>query len=529
MRRTTAALIAAILLTLTVGLCAPSAGAYSNGHLPTSVLSPIASGVKCEKPAGELADPAAAAYNSMALAAARQLPTNGCDSAYRSYDRQLYYWSLYTSGRGNLAAFPGSSNHGWGLAIDGSRLTVGVIDKIGRQFCWGKTEAFSEWWHMNYTGCWHRPDPGLNLHSPTLRQHSGGPGQGPYVRKAQKLLRGHGDKTVIVNGKFTHNTVVDVKRFQKGQRIPVTGVINKRTWKRLRRPISKPVKTTPEHVPAGGTPAPAAHPHKHHHHKKHHRHVKNRKAWGIDISSNNGCAIDFKAVRRDGATFVITKATQGTTYINPCFGRAQTRAIGSANLVTGYYHWLEVGGEYGGGPGTGTAQAAFFANAIGRAGYGKGSLMPLVDVEEATSVSDAGVCRTVGEFVHTTKKILGEKPIFYSSYSYPLEHLSGCRFLKHYLLWIANPGNSHPMIPSPWKSWAIWQYTFTGDVDGVPGPVDVNKVYGGTKALAKLRVRDLPRRVRKPPRARTVKPALAGASSVQLKASAPVPAPLFGE
>jgi|GEM_PF-1974870 len=513
MRRTTAALIAAILLILGIG--APSAGAYSNGQLRQSVLSPIASGVKCEKPAGELADPAAAAYNSMALAAARQLPINGCDSAYRSYVRQLYYWGLYRSGLGNLAAYPGTSNHGWGLAIDGTRLTVGVIDKIGRQFCWGKTEAFSEWWHMNYTGCWHRPDPGLNLHSPTLRQHSGGPGQGPYVRKAQKLLRGHGDKTVVVNAKFTHNTVVAVKRFQKGQRIPVTGVINKRTWKRLRRPISKPVKTTPEHVPAGGTPAPAAHPHKHrHHHKKKHHHVRNRKAWGIDISYNNGCSIDFGKVRGDGATFAITKATESTSYVNPCFGRDQVRAIGAAHLVPGVYHWLSPGGA------SGKAEAAFFANTIGHAGYGKGFLQPFVDVEEHSSISTGAYCRELGEFVHTLKQVLGEKPIIYSTPRFVGEELGGasCGYLSHYRLWIAHLGVSHPDVPAPFGAWALWQYTWTATVAGVPGQVDVSKIYGGTKALAKLRVRDLPRRVRKPPRARTVKPALAGASSIELKA-----------
>ncbi|HET7588583.1 MAG TPA: GH25 family lysozyme [Solirubrobacterales bacterium] len=524
MRRTKAALIAALLILL--GLGAPGAGAYTNGELPESALAPIATGVKCERPEGQLANTAAAAYNSMALASARQLPDNGCDSAYRPLARQVYYrafWCL--QGLCANAALPGTSNHGWGTAIDASRLTVGVIEKIGRHFCWAKTEAPSEWWHQNYTGCYHRPDPGLNLHSPTLRQHSGGPGQGAYVRKAEKLLRGHGFKELDPDGRFTFQTKRIVKRFQEGQRIPVTGVINKRTWKRLRRPISKPVKTTPEQVPAAGAPAPAAHPLKKRphpkklHHKHHTKHrAPNRKAWGIDVSSNNGCSIDFAAVRRDGATFAVTKATESTTYVNPCFGRAQVRAIGAAHLVPGVYHWLSPGGA------SGRAEAAFFANTIGHAGYGKGFLQPFVDVEEATSQSDAAVCHEVGEFVHTLKQVLGEKPIVYTYPGYVAEHLSSCGFLNHYRLWIANIGVAHPTVPSPpWSSWALWQYTWTASVAGVAGQVDVSKVYGGTSALAKLRVRDLPRRVREPPRARTVKPALAGASSVELKQLAPEP------
>jgi lysozyme len=525
MRRTLAAVFAALFLVL--GLGASSAGAYSNGNLPESALEPIATGVKCEHPAGQLANPAAAAYNSMALAVARKLPDNGCDSAYRSLTRQWYYWNLYQAGLGNLAAYPGTSNHGIAWALDGTRLTVGVIERIGRRFCWAKTEAFSEWWHQNYTGCYHRPNPGTNLHSPILRLHSGGPGQGPMVRKAQKLLRGHGNKTVAVTGTFTHNTYVAVRRFQKAERLKVNGVISPRVWKRLRRPISKPVKTTPKHVPTGGSPAPAAHPHsstphKHKPHKHRHHRRKNHKAWGIDISSNNGCSIDFAKVRRDGATFAVTKATESTTYVNPCFGRAQIRAIGAAHLIPGVYHWLSPGGS------SGKAEAAFYAAAIGHAGYGKGFLQPFVDIEEQTSQPDSAVCHEVGEFVHTLKRVLGEKPIVYTYPGYVEEHLSGCAFLNHYRLWIANLGVHHPTVPGPWSSWALWQYSWTAHVAGVSGDVDVSKVYGGTNALAKLRVRGLPRRVRKAPRARSVKPRLAGASRVQLMAEAPPTRPSVG-
>jgi GH25 family lysozyme M1 (1,4-beta-N-acetylmuramidase) len=495
MRRTTAALLAALFI---LGLGAPSTGAYSNGQLPESALSPAATGVKCDKPLGQFSNEAAAAYNTAALAAGQRLTINGCSSAYRPLSIQQEFWTLYITGRGNLAAYPGTSNHGWGTAGDEATWVQGYLKLHGHRFCWVKTEAFSESWHYNYIpGCFHRPDPGTNLHSPILRRHSGGPGQNIYVRKVQKLLRGHGDKTVDVNGSFEWKTARAVRRFQKAQRLKVNGVVSPRVWKRLRQPISRPVKTTPKVVPAVTAPAPAAHPkHKHRHHKKKKHRAKNRKAWGIDISSNNGCAINFKAVRHDGATFAVTKATEGATYVNPCFGRAQVRAIGAAHLVPGVYHWLSPGGA------SGKAEAAFFANTIGHAGYGKGFLQPFVDVEEKTSQSDAAVCHEVGEFVHTLKKVLGEKPILYTYPGYVEEHLSNCAFLNHYRLWIAHLGVKHPSVPAPWASWALWQYSWTARVAGVPDQVDVSKVYGGTKALAKLRVRDVPRRVRKAPRAK---------------------------
>jgi GH25 family lysozyme M1 (1,4-beta-N-acetylmuramidase) len=514
MRRTLVALCVALSL---LGAGASGANAFPNGDAPSSAMSPIASGVHCTPLEGQLANPAAAAFNSMALAAGEQLAINGCDSAYRTYARQVYYRAYWCNiGSCGNAAVPGTSNHGVGLAIDATQATVGYIVLHGKRFCWAKTEAFSEWWHYNFTGCFHRPNPGPNLHSPTLRLHSGGPGQNIYVRKAQKLLRGHGNKKVAVTGTFTHSTAIAVRRFEKAEQIKVNGVVSPRVWKRLRRPISRPVTTTPKHVPhTGGSPAPAA-GHPKHHHKpkppKKHRKPKGP-AWGIDISSAQG-HVNFKAVRHDGASFVITKATQGTSYVNPYFNRAQIRAIGAAHLVPGVYHYLDPA------PGrTGTGEAAFYAAAIGHAGYGKGFIQPVVDVEQ-TELSDAGTCHYLGQFVHTLKKTLGEKPIIYTFPSFIPDHLSGCRFLDHYLLWIAHPGASHPLIPSPWSTYAMWQYTWTAHVAGVSGGVDASKVLGGRAALAKLRVRDVPRRVRRAPRARLSLP-LAGASRAELREAAP--------
>jgi GH25 family lysozyme M1 (1,4-beta-N-acetylmuramidase) len=518
MRRTLTALFVIVAL---FGLGAQGAQAFPNGNAPPSAMTPISSGVKCTPLQGQLSNPAAAAWNSMSLAAGERLPVNGCDSAYRPYDRQVY-WREYWCGQGSCgnAAIPGTSNHGLGLAADVPQFVRGYIDLHGKRFGWCKcwSDAPSEWWHIKWADVYHRPNPGTNLHSPTLRLHSGGPGQNIYVRKIQKLLRGHGDKSVAVDGEFGRSTAIAIRRFQKAERIKVNGVVSPVVWKRLRRPISRPVHTTPKHVPqTGGSPAPAAGHPKHHPKpkppKNHHPRLKGP-AWGIDISSNNGCSIDFAKVRADGASFAVTKATEGASYVNPCFDRAQLRAIGGAQLVPGVYHWLSFGGA------SGKAQAAFFAAAVGHAGYGKGFLMPFVDVEEQTSVSDATACRTLGEFVHTLKEVLGEKPIIYTFPSYIPEHLSGCRFLNHYLLWIAHLGVSHPLVPSPWHAWALWQYTWTAHVAGVAGDVDASKVFGGRAALAKLRVRDVPRRVRRAPRAKVALP-LAGASRVELMNAAP--------
>jgi LysM repeat protein len=104
-----------------------------------------------------LASNAAAAWEQLRQAS---LSTYGIDiypagtlSGYRSYAQQLYLYNLYLSGQGNLAAVPGTSAHEYGYALDladpGMRT---VIDQLGPSYGWGKTEAPTEWWHVNYVG-----------------------------------------------------------------------------------------------------------------------------------------------------------------------------------------------------------------------------------------------------------------------------------------------------------------------------------------------------------------------------------------
>jgi lysozyme len=510
MRRIPAALIAVLVV---VGLLAPSAGAYSNGYLPESELAPIASGVHCDAPAGQLENHAAASYNSMALAAGRQLPTDGCDSAYRPFLRQVY-WRTYWCSLGQCfnAATPGFSNHGLGHAVDVPTWVQGWIRLHGKRFGWLKTEAFTEPWHWTYVGGYTRPDPGVDLHSPTLRLHSGGPGQNIYVRKVQKLLRGHGFKTVVVDGAFTAATAKAVRHFQKGQRIPVTGVVGPAVWKRLRRPISKPVATTPKEVPpATHLPPPARHPKPHPAPPR----VKG-KAWGIDVSSNNG-NVDFAGARAHGASFAITKATESTNYVNPSFGRAQVRAITSAGLVPGAYDFLDPGPGH-----LGKTEAAFFVNAVGHAGFGKGWLPPAADIEQ-TDLSPSGTCHYLGEWVHLVAKQLGVRPMVYGSPGFFASYLSGCSWLAHYKLWVASYGVSSPQVPAPFVRWNLWQYTASAALGGISGhPFDVSKVRNGRAALVRLRVRQLPKKARVAPRAALDLPLAAGPLE-QLREAAPEP------
>jgi LysM repeat protein len=110
-------------------------------------------------PAGEAYLASNAAYNWNAMRQA-SLSTYGIDlypggpySAYRSYGQQLYLYDQYVSGAGPLAAVPGTSAHEYGGAVDLADPSMRtVIDQIGATYGWAKTEASSEWWHVDYVG-----------------------------------------------------------------------------------------------------------------------------------------------------------------------------------------------------------------------------------------------------------------------------------------------------------------------------------------------------------------------------------------
>ena len=86
---------------------------YQNGRVPADALVPIGVGQH------RLAAPAAAAFGDLQAAARRDGVTLGVTDSYRSYDAQVdvaQRKGLYS--QGGLAAQPGTSQHGWGLAVD---------------------------------------------------------------------------------------------------------------------------------------------------------------------------------------------------------------------------------------------------------------------------------------------------------------------------------------------------------------------------------------------------------------------------
>lgn len=147
--------------TLATGVAAPGVGKslvdakgvptefkqYGNGTIPAEALSNIAD-------AGNhsLWAPAARSFEALRAAAAVDGVTIGITDSYRTYDAQVDLVAekgLYS--QGGLAATPGTSNHGWGTAVD-----LRLDDKAQ---AWMRTNASGygfvedvprEPWHWHY-------------------------------------------------------------------------------------------------------------------------------------------------------------------------------------------------------------------------------------------------------------------------------------------------------------------------------------------------------------------------------------------
>jgi cell wall-associated NlpC family hydrolase len=131
-------------------------GGYPNGLIPPSAMCPL--GVAGH----QLRCDAAAAYRAMSAAFATAFGSPICiTDSYRTYASQV---KLYGE-KPSLAAVPGTSNHGWGLAVD----LCGGIEHYGTaQYGWMKANAgrfgflHPDWaepgngreepWHWEYAG-----------------------------------------------------------------------------------------------------------------------------------------------------------------------------------------------------------------------------------------------------------------------------------------------------------------------------------------------------------------------------------------
>jgi hypothetical protein len=124
-------------------------GVEENGRFTSANTDPI--------PGGRLWPEAALTWNAMRAAyvadggRAGDFAPAGPASSARGLAAQRYFWAS----RPPPAAVPGTSNHGWGLAVDvrTARAAAWLLRR-GPAFGWSHAEGarVGEWWHFSYVG-----------------------------------------------------------------------------------------------------------------------------------------------------------------------------------------------------------------------------------------------------------------------------------------------------------------------------------------------------------------------------------------
>ena len=169
-------------------------------------------------PGGKLCKEAAANWLALRAEGGKKLgiwiSPLGPRSSYRTFAEQQHFWDLFQSGRGNLAARPGTSNHGWGNAVDLAHPPTmrKVIDSLGAPYGWRWGEVPSESWHVTYRGGGKADPNALDIDEhPSLKRGD----QGDAVMRVQKWLAEHGFDDVVADGDYGPKTEKAVSRLYR--------------------------------------------------------------------------------------------------------------------------------------------------------------------------------------------------------------------------------------------------------------------------------------------------------------------------
>ena len=196
---------------------------------------------------------------------------------------------------------------------------------------------------------------------------------------------------------------------------------------------------------------------------------------GIDVSRWQG-EIDWRAVRRSGVAFAFLKATEGGDVVDPLF-EANWEASRKAGIRRGAYHFY-----YFCRPAE--EQARWFIRNVPRDAR---ALPHVLDLEwnpyspTCRRRPDGATVRAEADrFLDILERHYGRRPIVYTTPQFYRE--TGIGDLRRTEFWLRSTAG-HPGEVYPGAGWTFWQYTGTGIVPGVSGPVDINAFRGSADAF----------------------------------------------
>lgn len=191
---------------------------------------------------------------------------------------------------------------------------------------------------------------------------------------------------------------------------------------------------------------------------------------GIDVSKWQG-TIDWGKVKTAGYAFAFIRVSDGANTKDAKFD-ANWAGAKSAGVIRGAYQFFRPSQSV-------STQANLMIDKIGT--YQPGDLPPVIDVEDDGGLAPSTVASRVRAWVDQVKAAVGVEPIVYTGKYFWRDEVGSPASFAPNPLWIAQYTSLCPDIPGPWAKWTFWQYTDSGSVPGISGPVDTNR-FNGTLA-----------------------------------------------
>jgi GH25 family lysozyme M1 (1,4-beta-N-acetylmuramidase) len=194
----------------------------------------------------------------------------------------------------------------------------------------------------------------------------------------------------------------------------------------------------------------------------------------IDVSKHNG-KIDWKKAAQSGVKAAIIRAGYGRVMSqkDPRFEENYKCAKENGIEVGAYWY------SYATTPADAEKEAALCLKVI----KGKQFEYPIFfDIEENRHlVLTKEEC---GEIVSAFCNCLEKNGYFAGVYSFDYFFLSNLdmNIPKRYAAWVANVSGKEPQYCAPY---GMWQYSWIGNVDGISGDVDLNKVFKDYPSIIK--------------------------------------------
>ncbi len=208
---------------------------------------------------------------------------------------------------------------------------------------------------------------------------------------------------------------------------------------------------------------------------------------GIDVSSGqhpSGATINWADVAAAGYQFAAIKATEGNYYTNPYYASDAADAI-AAGMYVAAYQFANPNPKNG----TAVQEADYAVQNAGNYHVGGHYLPLMLDIEynpypddgnECYGLSPAQMVSWVSSFMAEATRLTGAAPIIYTPPAWWDTCAGGSTAFGGDVLWVPAYSSGSPgTLPSGWSNWTMWQYTSSGTVSGISGPVDLDYFSGG--------------------------------------------------